>query len=764
MSSSEGALRGAPPRSAAAPGAPAAGRTAGHNHAGHIRTGGVLGGLARLAARVRPEPLVLALLAGALNLWDLSRNGWANTYYAAAVHSMSESWHNFLFASFDPSGVMTVDKPPLALWVQTASVEVFGFHPLAILAPQALMGVASVLLVYDLVRRRFGRAAGFLAGLVLALTPISVAISRHNNPDALLVLLGVAALWCALRALEDGRTRWFVLSGVCVGLGFETKMLAAVLVVPGIAAAWVWMSLHRGAVRARTRAGAHARAHRPKTTLQALAAGGAALLVGGAWPALVELTPAADRPWISGTANNTAASLIFEYNGLGRLEGQAGGPQALGGSNLFGGSTGPLRLLGEALGGQAGWLLGFALVAGLAILAASRLRRSDPRSGWLLLVGGAFATTAVVFSFAGGIFHPYYVSLLAPLTAALIGAGFAELRRAGTRARALSALAVAAGVATELAVLHDYPGELRWLTPVLILLGALAAALLLVGGARLRLAALTGALALLLVAPATWAVDTLGHATSGTFPAGGPTDNPAGGLGRGGPGGAPGRGASGTGRPGGFAASGAGRLGAFAGPGGPPPQAAAIPPGGAPAFGGAAGQPPASGGFPGAAPGAGFPGAAPGAGSGTAPGSLGATSQSLRRAVRYADAHGGGTVAVASQSEAASLVITGAHVAGIGGFSGRESETTAAWLAGEVRAGHIRWVQTTGGGPGGGGPVGARPGGGPGGARPGGGRDLRVGSGRVMAAVEGTCQRVGAVSGLYDCAGRAAALATAGAG
>ena len=168
-----------------------------------------------------------------LNLWALSSNGWANDYYSAAVRSMSSSWHNFLYASADPSGVMTVDKPPLALWVQSLSVRVFGYHPLSMLVPQALMGVASVALVYDLVRRRFGRVGGFAAGLALALTPITVAISRHNNPDALLVLCCVAALWFTVRALEDGRTRWLVLAGVSVGLGFETKMLVALTVVPG---------------------------------------------------------------------------------------------------------------------------------------------------------------------------------------------------------------------------------------------------------------------------------------------------------------------------------------------------------------------------------------------------------------------------------------------------------------------------------------------------------------------------------------------------
>src|SRR3954471_12538874 len=197
---------------------------------------------ARSLPRPRPELAGLLVLAALLNLWALSRNGWANDYYSAAVRSMASSWHAFLFGTFDASGVMTVDKPPMALWVQALSVRAFGFHPLAILVPQALMGVATVALTYDLVRRRFGRRAGFVAGLVLALTPITVAISRHSNPDALLVLCCTAALWALVRGLEDGRTRWLFLAGVMVGLGFETKMGAALLVVPALAAAWLWVA------------------------------------------------------------------------------------------------------------------------------------------------------------------------------------------------------------------------------------------------------------------------------------------------------------------------------------------------------------------------------------------------------------------------------------------------------------------------------------------------------------------------------------------
>ena len=268
------------------------------------------------AVWARPELLVALGIAAALNLWGLSRNGWANTFYAGAVRSMSSSWHDFLFASLDRTGLMTVDKPPLAFWIQALSVRVFGWHSLSILVPQALMGVAAVGLTYDLVRRRFGRVAGFAAGLALALTPMTVAISRHNNPDQALILCCVAALWFCVRGLEDGRTRWIVWSGACVGLGFEAKMSVALFVVPGIALAWLWSA--------------------PVTSIwvrvRRLALGGLAMaVVGLAWPVLVTLTPAADRPWISGTSDNSIWSLIVSYNGVGRVTGQAGAPTTAGG-------------------------------------------------------------------------------------------------------------------------------------------------------------------------------------------------------------------------------------------------------------------------------------------------------------------------------------------------------------------------------------------------------------------------------------------------
>jgi 4-amino-4-deoxy-L-arabinose transferase-like glycosyltransferase len=582
-----------------------------------------------------PELAGLMVLAGVLYLWALNRNGFANEYYSAAVRSMSSTWHAFLYGSFDASGVMTVDKPPLALWVQALSARVFGFSSWSMLVPQALMGVASVALFYDLTRRQFGRIAGFTAGLALVLTPITVAISRHNNPDALLALCCVAALWFIVRAFQDGRTRWIVLAGVAVGLGFEAKMAAALLVVPAIAVAWLWI----------------APAGRGKAVRQLLAGGAAMTVVGLAWPMLMWLTPAADRPWISGTSDNSIWSLILGYNGLGRLFGQdggRGGGAGPGGGTLFGGEPGPLRLLNEALGGQAGWLLGVALVGGIALIALTRLRRTDPRTGWLIAVGGTALTTAVAFSRAEGIFHPYYVAQLAPFTAALVGATVPAMRDS----RVIAPAAILAGVATELMILGS---DVAWVAAAGVGAAVLLASDVLARNARAYVVA--AAMAVLLIAPASWSVQTLNHATNGTFPAGGPA------------------------------------TATMAGPGGAPP-------GGGTMFGG--------------------------------------DTSTLSAALKYAQANGGGTVAVSSQSGAAgSLIIAGADVAALGGFSGRETQVSVDWLADAVEQGRIRYVLTDG--------ADGLP------------QDGRVGSSEVMAAVEAVGTPT-SVSGLYDLQGTADAL------
>jgi 4-amino-4-deoxy-L-arabinose transferase-like glycosyltransferase len=608
------------------------------------------------AVRTCPEVLVLVALTAALNLTELSRNGWANTFYSGAVRSMASSWHDFLYGSLDRAGLMTVDKTPAALWVQALSVRIFGFHALAILAPEALMGIAATVLVYDTARRVFGRGAGVAAGLVMALTPITVAISRHNNTDELLILCCVAAMWCAVRALQDGRIRWLLWCGALIGLGFEAKMSVALFVVPGIAGAYLWVA---PAGRGRWHA-----------LRQLLLAGLVLAAVGLAWPLLVAFTPAADRPWISGTSDNSIWSLILGYNGVGRVAGQAG--STLGGvGGAGGGAIGPLRLLDSELGGQAGWLVGFALASALGVLACTRGRRADARTGWTLAVGGAFLVSALVFSVASGIFHPYYVSFLAPWTALLVGAGVGEVLSGRRSGQIVGVLAIAAGAVTELIVLGNLGGSVSWARPlVLAVCTACVLALALRLSARARAAVVAVAIAALLAAPAAWAVDTLGYATSSTFPAGGPQNATS--LGGGGfPGG---HGGFGRGFP-------AGGRGGFGG-------------GGRPARGRGAFRGGGRGGFSAAGHG-GFSagGRSPGAAAGGGGGMFAGDSSELEAAATWVRHHGGGTVGVESQSSAAEAILAGdANVAGLGGFSGVESTVSVRWLAMEVRDGKLRWL------------------------------------------------------------------------
>ena len=450
--------------------------------------------LTRFSPRVRPELAGLLVLAALLNLWALSRNGWANEYYSAAVRSMTTSWHNFLFGAFDQAGVMTVDKPPLALWVQAASAKAFGFSSLSMLVPQALMGVAAVALTYDLTRRVFGRPAGFVAGLVLALTPISVAISRHNNPDALLVLCCVAALWCVVRGLADGRTRWMVLAGVAIGLGLRDEdgrgADRRAGAGRGVAVGRAGRRLHPRAAAAGRRAGdGRSSASRGRCWW---ADAGELAAVGLRHERQLDLVAdrqlqrrrARDRPGRRPRRRRRRAGRRWRRRRVRRRR-----PASSGCST-------------RRLGAQAGWLLGFALVSGVAVAIGSRLRRGDARTGWLVATGGAFLGCAVTFSAASGIFHPYYVSLLAPFTAALVGGGVGQFLRAERSTLWLAPAAVVLGGFVELVVINNTSGAPAWAKTVIIVTGIVSvAAMVAAASPRVRMVALGVALAGLLAAP-----------------------------------------------------------------------------------------------------------------------------------------------------------------------------------------------------------------------------------------------------------------------
>ena len=364
----------------------------------------------------RPAFLGLLVATALLYLWGLGASGWANSFYSAAVQAGSESWKAFFFGSSDAANAISVDKPPLSLWPMALSVRLFGLSGWSILVPQALMGVATVGLLHHLVRRTTGSAAaGLLAGLVMALTPVAVLMFRFNNPDALLTLLMVGSAAATLRGIEATRlprgvghpVRWLALGGALVGLAFLTKMLQAFLVLPALALAYLLL--------AQTSWG--------RRLGHLLVAFGSMLLAGGWWIAIVELWPASSRPYIGGSQSNSILELTLGYNGLGRLSGNETGSVGGGGTGGGGswGTTGLLRLFNTEIGGQIAWLLPAALLLGATALWFAR-RRVELKAAlvlwltWLLVTG-------LTFSLMAGIFHAYYTVALAPAVAALVGIG-----------------------------------------------------------------------------------------------------------------------------------------------------------------------------------------------------------------------------------------------------------------------------------------------------------------------------------------------------
>jgi 4-amino-4-deoxy-L-arabinose transferase-like glycosyltransferase len=633
----------------------------------------------------------LLALTAVLYLWDVTRNGWANDFYAAAVDAGTKSWKAFFFGSFDQSNFITVDKTPGSLWVMEISGRIFGFSQWSMLMPQALEGVGSVLLLYAAVKRWFGPPAGLVAGLVLALTPVAALMFRFNNPDALLVLLMTAAAYTLVRAIENGRTKWLMFTGLLLGFAFLAKMLQAFLVVPGFAVAYLWAGPPRLGQRIW------------QTVLM-----GAGIIVGAGWWILAaEFTPAADRPYFGGSTNNNILQLAIGYNGLGRITGNetgsigAGNGRGGGGGqgSAFGGATGILRLFHSEFGGQISWLLPAALISLAAMVWVSRrATRADRTRAAALLWGGWVLVTGLVFSYMNGIIHPYYMVALAPGIAALVGIGATALWQARLGPKKLAGrLAVASGIAAgavwAYVLLDRTPDWIPWLRWVVVVAGAAAAVLVLAGhrlaGAgrsrrgRLALVGLPIGLALVagLAGPTAYALDTVNSAHTGAIVSAGPQSaggGPGGGGGGfpGGKGGVPGAqagqfggGTAGTGAPGrtgtpgatGQAGMGQAGTGGTAGPAGPQ-------------SGGTSG----AGSIPGRTGGLSGRGAGAGGGGGGLGGST-SVSSALAKLLEQ-DASKYKWVAATEGSEAAAPLelATGDAVMSIGGFNGTDPWPTLA--------------------------------------------------------------------------------------
>ncbi len=616
----------------------------------------------------RPGLFGLLALTAVLYLWNVTRNGWANDFYAAAVQAGTKSWKAFFFGSFDQSNFITVDKTPASLWVMEISGRIFGFSQWSMLVPQALEGVASVALLYAAVKRWFGPPAGLIAGLVLALTPVAALMFRFNNPDALLVLLMTAAAYTLVRAIENGRTKWLVFCGVLLGFAFLAKMLQAFLVVPGIAVAYLWAGPPRLGKRIW------------QTVLM-----GVGLIVGAGWWILAaELTPAADRPYFGGSTNNNILQLAIGYNGLGRLTGNETGSIGGGGQgSRFGGATGLLRLFQSEFAGQASWLLPTALISLAAMVWVSRRAvRTDRTRAAALLWGGWVLVTGLVFSFMSGIIHPYYMVALAPGIAALVGIGATALwqARLGLAGRSVAALAIVVSAVWAYVLLDRTPDWLPWLRLVVVVAGVAAAGLVLAGPrlagpgslgrsrrGRLALAVVPLGLALVagLAGPTAYALDTINSTHTGALVSAGPQAAVFGGGPRGG-GGFPG-GQGGFRGGGGFPGGQAGQFGRGAG--------------GSTGAGGTAGS--GASGVPGRTGGLGGPsaGGAGGFGGGRGGGLVGSTTvnNALTKLLQQ-DASGYTWVAATEGSTAAAPLelATGDAVMAIGGFNGTDPWPTLA--------------------------------------------------------------------------------------
>ncbi|MDV8021922.1 ArnT family glycosyltransferase [Rhodococcus sp. IEGM 1330] len=486
--------------------------------------------------------LVLLAATATLYLWNLTASGYANTFYAAAVQAGSKDWTAWFFGSLDSENFITVDKPPASLWVMGLSARLFGFSSFSLLLPQALMGVASVATVYAAVKRVANPTAGLLAGFTLASVPAAALMFDFDNPDALLVLLMTLGGYFVVRSLQTSAGRraamWLALAGVALGFAFLTKMLQGLLVLPAFGLTY----LVAGQAQLRFR------------LLHLIGAFAALVAAAGWWVVTVQLWPESARPYIGGSTDNTVMDLVLGYNGLGRIFGNSGGGVGGGGGggggmnsgaagSSFGGSTGLDRLFGSEMGIQISWLIPAALVALVfGLIARGRAPRTDLLRASLILWGGWFLVTALIFSYMSGTIHPYYTVALAPAIAGMIGTGGYALwlRRDSIWGRAgMASMMIAAGTWSWV-LLHrnaDWLPALKW---ILLVGTVVAAVLILLAGRYKKLAAVAlilGAVAGL-GGGASYAIATTTNAHSGSIPTAGPTGAVAdGGMGGGGGGG-----------------------------------------------------------------------------------------------------------------------------------------------------------------------------------------------------------------------------------
>lgn len=453
------------------------------------------------AALARPRwerGALLGLLAAAavLYCWGLDRNGWANSYYSAAVMSGAQDWTAFFYGSSDPANAITVDKPPMSIWVMALSVRLFGLNSWSILLPQAAMGVLTVYLLYVLVRRYLGASTALLAATFMAVTPVSTVMFRYNNPDALLILIMVAAALAVATAIDRQRPWLMILAGALVGAGFLTKQLQIGLILPALAVTYL----------------AFARIPWRRRFLHLGYAAAAASVVAGSWLVAVQTAGPSSRPFIGGSRTNSTLELALGYNGLQRLTGEDLARTTPSGAQLEEWDSGYQRFLQPQFSGQFGWFLPLAAV-GLLIAALWLAKRYGSRGARSLLLLAAvwFATSATVLAFMSGMVHPYYSLTAVPPLCVLAAVALAYfLRSKGRVTRIIFAVTLLSLASMAFLTAGRSPSEFPAGAQLLLIGWAVAIALRMVPGAppALRRASIPLLLACVVLGPAVWSVNT----------------------------------------------------------------------------------------------------------------------------------------------------------------------------------------------------------------------------------------------------------------
>ncbi|MCO4263378.1 glycosyltransferase family 39 protein [Pseudarthrobacter sp. MDT3-26] len=403
-----------------------------------------------------------------LNFWNLGINGWANAYYSAAVQAGSIDWKAYFFGSLDWGNSITVDKPPLSLWIMGLSARIFGFSPESMMAPQAAMGVLTTFLIYALLRRNFSAPAAIGAAAVFFTTPIITLLSRYNNPDPLMLLLMVAAAYLVVRAVDSGSIRTIVWAGTLLGLAFMTKQLQALLCVPALGAAFLLASKSP-------------LWHRLRVGFACLAA---LLVSGAAWMIIVELIPPSGRPYVGGSPSNSIIQLTVGYNGIERIISTQEDPviQLIPeGFRSEKSDAGLFRLFNANFAQEGSWLLIVALLACLIIAMNWRQLMAEPGKLATAVAGvGWFLTTYVLLSFMGNEIHTYYTAAMVPPLTLVIGVAVDVLISCRITVAARLSICVTGflGSAFAAAILNAGSGWPNFIGPAIVIVGCVGSVLI----------------------------------------------------------------------------------------------------------------------------------------------------------------------------------------------------------------------------------------------------------------------------------------------